>query len=436
MRRLGAEGAAALVGDRDTLAVPLAPGQPVELLRALARREAFSDLRVFAALLAEPFALFTRPGVTHLSAFLGPAERLLARTGHPVHFVPGDFRRFANIAHRLRPRVFATAAAPADAAGTLSLSLHAGATVGELHACGRDPERMLVVETSPHFPRTFGIEPDHPHALRIDEVDALVEGNARPPVLPRFSPGPVERAIADHVRRFVPSGATLQTGIGSVPGEVARRLAEGGGGDYGIHSEMFTDGLMHLHRAGLVTNRKGLYDGFSVATFALGSAELYAWLHDNREVRFLPVELVNDPSRIACNRRMVSLNGALAVDLAGQIVADTLDGRQFSGIGGHEDFVAGAASAADGRALVCLPSTARTGEGLRSRILARLPEGWVVTTPRHQVDIVVTEYGAAELSGRTVEERARALAAIAHPAFRKGLLDAVGRGEVPGLRVA
>lgn len=436
MRRLDADAAAALVADRDTLAVPLAPGQPPGFLRALGRRAAFSELRVFAALLAEPFALFARPGVAHLSAFLGPVERLLARSGHAVHFVPGDFRRFGNIAHRLRPRVFATAAAPPDARGRVSLSLHAGATVDELHACARDPERLLVVETSPHFPRTFGVEPEHPHALHVDEIDVLIEGDGRPPVLPPRPAGPVERAIAEHVRRLVPRGATLQTGIGSIPGEVARRLAEGGAGDYGVHSEMFTDGLMHLHRAGLVTNRKGLHDGYSVTTFALGSAELYAWLHDNPEVRFLPVEQVNTPSLIARNRRMVSLNGALAVDLAGQIVADTIEGRQFSGIGGHEDFVAGAASSAEGRSLVCLPSTARVGGRLRSRILARLPAGSLVTTPRHQVDVVVTEYGVAELSGRTAEERARALAAIAHPEFRPRLLEALAAGEVPGLSVA
>ena len=436
MRLFHPDAAASRVRDSDTLAVPLAPGQPRAFLRALGRRRAFAQLEVFAALLAEPFELFTRPGVRHLSAFFGPVERLLARSGHAVHFVPGDFRRFANIARRLSPRVFATAASPPDAQGRLSLSLHAGATVAEIHACARDPERLLVVETSPHFPRTFGVEPDHPHALHVDEVDVLIEGDERPPTLPQMAAGAAERAIAEHVRRLVPRGATLQTGIGSIPGEVARRLAEGGGGDYGIHSEMFTDGLMHLHRAGLVTNRKGIHDGYSVSTFALGSAELYAWLHENPEVRFLPVELTNTPSLIARNRRMVSINGALAVDLAGQIAADAIDGRQFSGIGGHEDFVAGAASASEGRSLVCLPSTARVGGELRSRIVAALPAGSLVTTPRHQVDVVVTEYGIAELSGRTAEERARALAAVAHPEFRGDLLRALDRGEVPGLRVA
>ncbi|TFH19524.1 MAG: 4-hydroxybutyrate CoA-transferase, partial [Myxococcales bacterium] len=193
------------------------------------------------------------------------------------------------------------------------------------------------------------------------------------------------------------------------------------GGDYGVHSEMFTTGLMRLHQAGKVTNRKGLHDGYSVTTFALGTAELYGWLDANAEVRFLPVECVNTPDIIASNRRLVSINGALAVDLSGQVVADAIAGRQYSGIGGHEDFVAGASFSAHGRSLVCLPSTATTAAGRVSRIIPAVETGTMVTTPRHQVDTIVTEYGAAELRGLTVAERRDALRLIAHPEFRESL---------------
>ncbi len=194
---------------------------------------------------------------------------------------------------------------------------------------------------------------------------------------------------------------------------VVQLLAEGDAGDFGVHSEMFTTGLMQLHKAGKVTNRrKGQFDGFSVTTFAAGNAELYEWLDGNDEVRFLPVDIVNSPETISRNEEMVTINGALAVDLWGQVAADTLHGRQFSGIGGHEDFVSVSGSRAR-RPGGDLPAVDRDVAGRRvvSRIAAALPEGMLVTTPRHQLDLVVTEFGVAHLRGRTVRERAQALAA-------------------------
>jgi acyl-CoA hydrolase len=309
----------------------------------------------------------------------------------------------------------------------MSLSLHAGATVAELARCGRDPGRLLVVEASSRLPRTRGLPPDHPHSLHVDEVDVLVESDREPPRLEEALPGAVEREIARHAQAFVPDGATLQTGIGGIPNALVALLAEGAGGDYGIHTEMFTTGLMRLHRAGKVSNRKGSYDGFSIATFALGTRELYDWLDGCEQVRFLPVGLVNDPVAIARNRRMVSLNGALAVDLLGQLAADALPGRQYSGIGGHEDFVAGAIRAQGGRSLVCLPATATRRGAVVSRIVGQLAPGTPVTTPRHRADVVLTEFGAAELEGRSVRERAEALAAVAHPDFREELAKLAAR---------
>jgi acyl-CoA hydrolase len=414
-------GAARLVRPVDSLGIPLGPGQPAALLHALGERDDFEDLRVFGALLVDLFPLFARRGVRLLSGFFGPVERALAAAGHDVAFVPADFRRFAPLLERLVPRVMATAVAPADAKGNFSLSLHAGATVAELHRCGRDPERLLIAEVNPKLPRTFGIPPEHPHALSEDEIDVLVESDRGPLALPDAEPSEVDRAIAAHACAYIQPESTLQTGIGGIPNAIARHLAEGPDGAYGIHTEMFTTGLMQLHRAGKVANSKGSHDGLSICTFAAGTPELYAWLHECEEVRFLPVECVNDPAAIAANRSMVSINGALAVDLAGQIAADALDGRQHSGIGGHEDFVAGASLPPGGRSLVCLPSTARAGGRRVSRIVASLPPGPLVTTPRHQVDIVITEWGAAELRGRSTAERARALAGIAHPDFRDAL---------------
>ena len=222
------------------------------------------------------------------------------------------------------------------------VSVHAGSTVHELRAVARDPQRLLIVETSPNFPRTFGIPPEFRHALHVDEIDILVAGNGTPMTLPGKLPDEIDRRIAGFAKQFIADGATLQTGIGALPLAIAEELASGDGGDYGVHSELFNDGLMKLHQAGKVSNHKHFHDGKSVTTFALGSRDLYDWLHENEEVAFLPVEQVNDPHLVALDRNVVTINGALAIDAHGQIVADTLFGRQFSGIGGAEDFVSSA----------------------------------------------------------------------------------------------
>lgn len=421
MKALSIEEAAGVVRPSDTLALPLGPGQPAAFLHALGRRDDWERLQVFAALLLDLYPLFAHSGVELRSGFYGIVERALVAAGHAVQFVPSDFRGFAAIVETLSPRVMVTAVAPPDADGNFSLSLHAGATVGALEQCGRDPERVLIVEVNEQLPRTLGLPPHHPHMLRAEDVDFVIESDRDAPTLADAAASDVDRAIAEYVARFVPDGATLQTGIGAVPSRVAQLLAERDGGDYGIHSEMFTTGLMHLHEAGKVSNRKGIYDGFSASTFALGTRELHDWLDENEQVRFLPVHRINDPALIGRNRHMISINGALSVDLASQVVADTIEGRQFSGIGGHEDFVGGASFATGGHSIVCLPSTATVGDRTISRIQGMLPLGSIVTTPRHQLDIVISEFGIAELRGRSVDERADALIEIAHPDFRDAL---------------
>lgn len=427
----GLSEAVAAVRARDSLAVPLGPGVPGAFLHALGTLtpdDHFEDLRVFGALLPDLFALFMRPTVHLKSGFFGPAERFLRDAGADVDFVPADFRRFEPVLARIAPRVVAvTGSMPVD--GEVSLSLHAGAFTAEIAAVINDPERILVVECSPHFPRTFGmedgyVEGGYSHSIDVRHIDHLIISNQQPLHLADVAATEAERIIADLAVGFVRDGCTLQTGIGGIPTQIATRLAEGRGGRYGIHSEMFTTGLMRLHQAGKVVNDKGnAFDGFSVTTFAAGEPDLYRWLHENREVRFLPVGIVNSPEVIASNRDMVSINGAMAVDLSGQVIADSVAGRQFSGIGGHEDFVAGPGLTTCGRSLVCLPSTSTVGGQRISRILGRLPEGSVVTTPRHQIDTVITEFGVAELAGLSIAERATALARISHPDFRPQLLE-------------
>jgi acyl-CoA hydrolase len=269
------EDAVAQITTSDTIAVPLGPGQPGAFLHGLAARDDYSGLTISGALLVDFYEVFSHPGVRHLSGFYGPIERILVEQGADVQFVPSDFRRFGPLLERLRPRVVATVATPPDADGYLSLSLHAGATVGELHRAGADPNRVLVVEMDARFPRTIGLPPEHRHAIHVDEIDILIESDRAPFLLEDPPPSDVDVAIAGFARAFVTDGCTLQTGIGGVPSTVVGLLASEPGGNYGVHSEMFTTGLMHLHRSGKVTNAKGSpWDGFSVTTFAAGTQDI------------------------------------------------------------------------------------------------------------------------------------------------------------------
>jgi len=426
------EEAVALVRPIDRIGFGLGPANPDAFLTALGGRDDWIDLVLGGALLLNYYQVLTKPGVSYRSGFFGPAERILLAEGHRIEHVPGGFRQFAPILAKFAPRIMVAQAAPQDANGMVNLSLHYGATRPELLQAGRDPDRLLIVEVNPNLPRTRSLPPQFENTIPMGLIDVLVESDATPFALEDPLPDDVDIAIARNVLKFVTSGATLQTGIGTIPNMVASELASGALGDFGIHSEMFTSGLMMLHKAGKVTNsNKGIFDGVSVTTFALGTSDLYKWLDDNDQVAFLDVETVNDPTVISRNANLVSINGALSVDLYGQVVADNIGGRQISGVGGHEDFVAGAELHLDAHSLICLRSTAEVGGIHVSRIAGVLPEGSIVSTPRHHTGVVVTEYGTAELAGLTVRERAHALVDVAHPDFRRQLREVA---EVLGLR--
>jgi acyl-CoA hydrolase len=422
------EEAVALIRPVDTIGFGLGPGIPDTFLSALGARDDWQDLQLGGALCLNFYDVLTKPAVAYRCGFFGPAERALRAMGHRVDLVPGGFRQMAPIMAKFAPRVMVVQAAPPGDTGSVNLSLHLGATRPELIRAGQDPDRLLIVEVNPNLPRTKSLPPEFDNTIPLDVVDVLVETSAVPYALPEPPTDEVDAAIARHALAYVKNGSTLQTGIGAIPNIVATELAHGPLGGFGVHSELFTSGLMRLHQAGKVSNdAKGIFDGVSVTTFALGSPELYGWLEGNEEVAFLPVETVNDPTVISRNAGLVSVNGALSVDLYGQIAADSIDGRQISGVGGHEDFVAGAELHLDAHSLVCLRSTAVHEGEVISRIAGLLSEGSVVSTPRHHTGVVITEYGAAELTGLTVRERAHLLVDIAHPDFRARLRQAADK---------
>lgn len=420
-RELSATEAAALVRPGDTVACGFVSAQPTGILEALGARDDLADVTLYTGLLGAPYAFLQRPGVRVLSGFFGPVERMARAAGAAVEYVAADFHGLERLALRLRPRVVLAVTTPPDADGWLSFGAHAGATTTAFYEAARDPARLAIAELNATMPRVRGLPEHGDNRIHVSAVDAIVRHDTELFALPPTTPTPDDHAIAAAVAARIAAGATLQFGIGAVPDEIASLLAAGPLGDFGVHTEMLSDGVMDLHRAGKVTNRKGLYDGVTVATFALGTRELYAWLDGNPDVRMLPVGAVNEPWLLRRLRRFVSVNGALAVDCLGQVAADHVGGRQYSGVGGHESFVLGASEAPGGQSFVCLRSTATVAGRRVSTIVPRLGADTAVTTPRHHVQWVVTEQGAVDLSGLGDRARAEALVGIAHPDFRDGL---------------
>ena len=273
--------------------------------------------------------------------------------------------------------------------------------------------RTVIAQLNPSMPRTLGDS-----FIHVDEIDLAVEVDL-PPFEHHEAPiGEVERRIGEHVAELVPDGATVQMGIGSIPAAVGLALRDKR--DLGIHTELFTDPVLDLVECGAVTGaRKEINRGKIVTAFLMGSKRLYSFVNDNPMIEMRPVDYTNDTSVIRRFRRMVAVNSALSIDLTGQVSADSIGTRFYSGVGGQMDFMRGAALSEHGRAIIALPSTAARGS--ISRITAILANGAGVVTSRAHVRTVVTEYGVAELFGRTIRERAASLIAIAHPDFRDAL---------------
>jgi acyl-CoA hydrolase len=420
-KRVSAAELATRLDGVESLVTGLVTGQARAVLRAIGRRDPARPLTLYVGLLVEPYPCLRDPAVRVVSGFFGPIERMARAAGFGVEFLPADFHGFERLTFALRPRAVAALVSPPDDDGFCSFGLHAGAVFGPFLEAARDPARLAIAEVNPHVPRVLGLPELGGHRVHVRDLDVIVEDDTALVTIPYAQPVAEERAIAGFVGELVEDGATLQFGIGGIPNAVAELLCAAPKGDFGVHTEMFVDGIMRLHEAGKVVNRKGLHDGYSIATFAGGSEQLYRWLDRNPIVRMLPVAAVNDPPQLARTRKFTAINAALGIDLHGQVVADAVAGRQYSGVGGHETFTMGGRQAPGGKSIICLRSTFTTAGERRSAIVAALPAGSVVTTPRHQVHYVVTEWGIAELEDRSDRGRADALIAVAHPDFRAEL---------------
>jgi 4-hydroxybutyrate CoA-transferase len=346
----------------------------------------------------------------HKALFIGGNARLAVNEGR-ADYVPIFLSDV--------PDLFTSGTLPLDAAllnvtrpdshGFCSL----GTSVDAALAASRTAT-VVIAQLNASMPRTLGDTFIHESQIDLGvEVDVPPYERAEPP------PGEVERRIGEHVAELIEDGATLQLGIGAIPSATA--LALGDKHDLGIHTEMFTDAVIDLVERGIITGaRKEINRGKIVSAFLMGTQALYRFVDDNPMVELRPVDYTNDTAVIRRFSRMVAINSAIEVDVTGQVVADSIGSRFYSGVGGQMDFIRGAALAPQGRAIIALPSTA--AKGTVSRISPMLQAGAGVVTTRAHVRTVVTEYGVAELHGRTVGERARALIGIAHPDFRDELM--------------
>lgn len=297
---------------------------------------------------------------------------------------------------------------PPDEHGFCSLGVEVGLTKS-----AADAARLVIAEVNEQMPRTLGDS-----FIHVSKLNYIVPVNYPLPDLVMSAEGPSEitESIACHISELIPDGATMQLGIGAIPNAVLKYLREKK--DLGMHSELFSDGVIDLVESGVLTNaRKTLHPGKIIAGFLIGTKVLYEWADDNPMIELHPTEYVNDPFVIAQNDRMVAINSAIEVDLTGQVCADSIGSRLFSGVGGQLDFIYGASRAKDGVPIIALPSTAKDF----SRIVTMLKPGAGVVTTRNHVRFIVTEYGTADLFGRTIRQRAQSLINIAHPRFREEL---------------
>jgi acyl-CoA hydrolase len=323
--------------------------------------------------------------------------------------IPDYYRRFMDPVD-----VVVLKTCPIDEQGYFNLS-----AANLWHRAAIERARLVVVETSRGLPYVCGEET----GLHVSEVDYVIQGDDAPaPELLNPPATEVDAAVARRIAAEIDDGACLQIGIGGMPNAVCTLLLESGVSDLGVHTEMMTDGLAELYKAGRITGaRKRLNPGKAVYTFALGSRDLYATLDRNQDMHCCPVDYTNAPHVIMQNDRVISINNTTQIDLQGQAASESDGHRHISGTGGQLQFVRGAYASKGGKSFICLSSTYDKRGERRSRIVLNLTPGNVVTTPRSDVMFVVTEYGIVNLKGKSVAERARGLIAIAHPDFREDL---------------
>ena len=402
---------------------------PALLDAALAkRRDELTDVKIRGNLIFSPIQTVecdpTREHFCYNSWHCSGYERKLCDKGL-CNYIPMIFRNVVPYyRHFLTVNVAMMCVTPMDQHGYFNLSCAAGIARGILEKAD-----IVILEVNEHLPRILG---GFDESIHIDEVDYVVEGEHPPlPQFPIAQPTEEDIKIADLIVPHIVDGATLQLGIGGMPNVVGARLAESDLKDLGMHTELCGDAYYELYKAGKLTNkRKALQRGKGVTGIVFGSQDLYEWVDQNPGVVVEPLEYVNAPETIARHENMISINSCIAVDLYGQICAESAGLRHISGTGGQLDYLTGAARSAGGKAFICMSSSFVDKAGVRrSRVLPHF-NGDIVTDPRSQAYYIVTEYGAVNLAGRSTWERAEMLVSIAHPDFRDSLIAAAEEQKI------
>lgn len=396
--------------------------EPVELLDALADRAMEDDLRDIQHYVLLPLRdqKYLAPGmeshIHHVSHFVSGFDREAVWEGRS-DYLPSHYSQIPDVWKNImdRPDIFYCTVSPMDRHGFFSCG-----TAADLSEVRKRAKKIILVVNAT-MPRTFG------SMIHIREVDGFIESDVP---ITEVVAAPItkdDKMIGAMIADEIPSGATMQLGIGGIPNAVAQSLMDKR--DLGIHSEMFCDSIVDLSNAGVITNEcKNIDKGKSIVSFAFGARSTYDFIDDNPGVAFLPVEYVNDPRVIAQNDNVISINSCVEVDLFGQVASETIGPKNFSGAGGQVDFIRGAAASKGGKSFLAFKSSAK--KGTISKIKPVLTEGACVTTTRNDVDYIVTEFGIARLKGKTCSQRAKELIAIAHPNFREMLTEAAKKMHI------
>lgn len=404
----------------DNIVVQPGCAAPMELIRALVRRkDELQDVTLFHILIVGDLP-YLHPGMEkhfkHKAFFIGANSRQAVNEGR-AEFIPIFLSEV--------PLLFKNGLIKSDVA-LLNVSLpdeHGfcsyGVDVGTIKTPA-ERSKLVIAQINKHQPRTLGDS-----FIHINKINYIVEHDEPIYELPQVDPNATKEElevfdkIGSYIADLVEDGSTLQMGIGAIPDSVMRYLHDKK--DLGIHTEMFSDGIIELVEQGIINGeKKTLHPGKIIAGFVLGTRKVYDFIDNNPIIEFHPQEYVNDPFVIAKNIKMVAINSAIEVDLTGQVCADSIGSKFYSGIGGQVDFIRGAARSEGGKPIIALPSS--TKNGTISRIVTNLKPGAGVVTSRGDVHYVITEYGVAELHGKSIQERAKALINIAHPNFRDELM--------------
>lgn len=407
------EDAIALIHNGDRVVVGFGQGEPFFIEQAMVEHyQNYQNVEVTSMLYLgnSPWVDEKLAGhFRHNCMFASPSTRKAIASGL-ADFTTSHFYEIPEVIREyIKPRVAIATVSPPDEHGYVSFGTNVDYIKG-----ATDVAEITIAQVNKNMPRTFGNSIKH-----VRDFTCFVEADTEIPQIPTIDITETELAIGKHCASLINDGDCLQLGIGGIPNAVCACLTDKK--DLGLHSEMIGDGVVDLLEAGIINNsKKQSHSARTVVGFAFGTDKLNQYIHNNPSVEFHPIDFVNNPMNVARNDNVVSINSCLQVDLLGQVVSDTVGLNQFSAVGGQVDFVRGATMSKGGKSIIAMPSTAK--HGLVSRIVPTIHEGSAVTTPRNDVNYVVTEYGVAQLKGKNLKERAKALIQIAHPKFRPILI--------------